>query len=148
MCSETLARRPILKASSFAAGLLCLLSGCPPEPGETCILGAGGLVIQPDFQPTLLAAELLLDGKVLGSASDPVGTSALGMTGTKSIDAGRHTFGIRVAQQTVTSNNYEFSLDQGECTGSGGTQSFSIPATEATVATGHIYNLGTVEIRP
>lgn len=100
---------------NWTGALVFGLAGCgggtEPRTGDI-LLTVVCDIFQPDLSSTLLAAEALIDGQVVGQDQSAPATFELLPGGQKlNVAAGAHTVGCRVASQTASPTVYETSAD-------------------------------------
>jgi hypothetical protein len=96
-------------------------------------------ILQPDFNPTLLKAEALIDGQVVGQEqSSPATATLLPGGATANLGAGAHTVGCRVVTQTASPTVYEISAGVNATRVSGGNQDINLGPLTKSLATGDV----------
>jgi hypothetical protein len=105
---------------------------------DICLPGASGL-LQPSFKPTLLEAEAVIDGQVVGRQQSAPATASLIPGGTKAnVGEGAHTVGCRIVSQTATPTVYEITAVDNATRPGGATQDSNLGPLTKTLATGDV----------
>jgi hypothetical protein len=96
-------------------------------------------ILQPDFNPTLLKAEALIDGQVVGQDQSAPGAATLLPGGaTANVGAGAHTVGCRIVSQTASPTVYEISAGVNATRVSGGNQDINLGPLTKSLATSDV----------
>jgi hypothetical protein len=124
-----------------------LEGGGTDPPPSNILLTVVGSVSQPGLNPTLLEAEALIDGKVVGRDQSAPGAFTLLPEGQKLVGKGTHTVGFRIVNQTASPTDYDITA-QVNASGPGGTnQDITLGPLTQTVATGDVLTFN-VTINP
>lgn len=109
----------------------------PPPPTILLTLVCG--IFQPDLNSTLLKAEALIDGQVVGQEQAAPATFSLAPGGQKAdVSEGAHTVGCRVVSQTASPTVYEISALANADRPGGGNQDINLGPLTKTLATGDV----------
>ena len=96
-----------LRKWAHAVAMLLTVAGCGGPTSSELGVAVVGSVSGLDLTTTLLEIEVLWDGKVIVTEEAATGQWALIGGGPTSASPGKHTVGIRVVRQTITSAAYE-----------------------------------------
>jgi hypothetical protein len=124
----------------LTAALVCGLAACGGGTDSTSdiLLTVVGGISQPGFNLTLLEAEALIDGKVVGRDQSAPANLELFPGGQKLVGKGAHTVGFRIVNQTASPTAYDIQA-QVNATGPGGSnQDINLGPLTQTLATGDV----------
>ena len=130
-----------MRNTLFIAAATFALSACGGNitPPPDILLTVVCSILQPDFNPTLLKAEALIDGQVVGQdQAAPATATLLPGGGTANVGAGSHTVGCRIVSQTASPTVYEISAGVNASRLRGGNQDINQGPLTKTLATGDV----------
>ena len=99
----------------WTASLVFGLAACGPDvvdgPPDSILLTVVCSISESNFNPTLLKAEALIDGQVVGQDQSAPAAAVLLPGGGMNVGAGAHSVGCRIVSQTASPTVYETSAE-------------------------------------